>query len=137
MDDKDPSLECACVCGLLGVLIEEYIFYCQRSAQDCDTGGAEKRTTKKNKNRFPNVAGFCRYFNIGGNEYEALAAKYPKEFDKLNAIFEDEAFNSDISPTLLSAYLKKRLGYEKKEGSELIDGQLKVLFEHDIMEDGE
>ena len=66
-----------------------------------------------------------------------LAAKYPAAFDKLIAVFEDEAFNSDVSPTLLSAYLKKRLGYEKKEGSEIYEGEMKVVFEHDIMEDGE
>ena len=136
MDDIDSSLESACFCGLLDALAEEYVTFCQRVSNEQD-GEAEKKTAKKNKNRFPNVAGFCRYFNIGGKEYDALAAKYPKEFDKLYAIFEDEAFNSDISPTLLSAYLKKRLGYEKKDGSEIYEGQLKVVFDHDIMEDGE
>ena len=48
-----------------------------------------------------------------------------------------EALNADVSPTLLSAYLKKRLGYEKNAGSEICDGQLRVIFEHDITEDGE
>ena len=137
MDDIDSSLGTACYCGLLDAFIDEYITYCQRVSEDREGGNAEKRSAKKNKNRFPNVAGFCRYFNIGSKEYEALAAKYPNEFDRLYAIFEDEAFNSDVSPTLLSAYLKKRLGYEKREGSEIFDGQLKVLFDHDIMEDGE
>lgn len=139
MDDIDSSLESACVCGFLDAFVEEYVSYCQRVSEESECVESEKRTAKKtkNKSRFPNVAGFCRYFNIGNREYEALASKYPCEFDKLYAILEDEAFNSDVSPTLLSAYLKKRLGYEKKEGSEIIDGQLKVIFDHDIMEDGE
>ena len=111
----------------LKAMAEEYITFCRDSS---DAVG-------KPRPRFPNIAGFCRYFNIGNKEYEALEAKYPGEFDKLYAILEDEAFNSDVSPTLLSAYLKKRLGYEKKEGSEIFDGQLKVIFDHDIMEDGE
>ena len=137
MDDNESSLEYACVGGLLGAMVEEYIFYCYRVSAGEYTGGADKKALKKTKNRFPNVAGFCRYFGIGHNEYESLEAKYPAEFDKLRAVFEDEAFNSDVSPTLLSAYLKKRLGYEKKEGSEIFDGELKVVFDHDIMEDGE
>lgn len=136
MQDIDASLEAACVCGLLPDYAREYLAYCQREAESADAVVSDKKASKKNKNRFPNVAGFCRYFNIGNNEYDLLAAKYPSAFDRLEAMFEDEAFNSDVSPTLLSAYLKKRLGYEKKEGSEIYDGELKIVFEHDIMEDG-
>ena len=137
MEDIDASLEAACVCGLLDAYVREYLAYCQRESQNGDEGTVDKKASRKSKNRFPNVAGFCRYFNIGSNEYDVLAAKYPAAFDKLIAVFEDEAFNSDVSPTLLSAYLKKRLGYEKKEGSEIYEGEMKVVFEHDIMEDGE
>lgn len=137
MDEIDASLEVACVCGFLYAFAEEYLAYCQRVYEFSDVGAAEKKASKKNKNKFPNVAGFCRYFHIGSNEYDILAAKYPNQFDRLVAIFEDEAFNSDVSPTLLSAYLKRRLGYEKNNVGEIYDGELKVVFEHDIMEDGE
>lgn len=131
------SLEDGCINGSLDVLLEEYIDFCYKNAKGNEGASDEKKSSKKNKNRFPNIAGFCRYLHIGNAEYEALASKYPEEFDRIRAVFEDEAFNSEVSPTLLSAYLKKRLGYEKSEGSEIYDGQLKVVFEHDIIEDGE
>ena len=66
--------------------------------------------------------------------------KYPEEFEKLSAIFEDEALNSEISASLLTAYLKKRLGYgenEKTEKSEVETGQIRLIFDHDILSDGE
>ena len=136
MDDNGGSIEQACLCGCLDALVDEYLIYCHKSSSETVKEGDDKKSAKKNKNRFPNVAGFCRYFHIGSSEYETLAAKYPNEFDKLRVVFEDEAFNSEISPTLLSAYLKKRLGYEKNEGSEVYEGELRVVFDHDIMEDG-
>ena len=59
----------------------------------------------------------------------------PDEYDRLVAIFEDEALNADISPNLLSTYMKKRLLYvcdEEPQGTEV-----KYCFEHDIYADGE
>ena len=95
---------------------------------------------KKKSGRFPNVAGFCRNIGIGGSEYARLSKKYPEEFEKLACILEDEALNSEISPTLLGAYLKRRLGYDDSARSQKNDvdvGQLKLIFEHDILADGE
>ena len=67
-----------------------------------------------------------------------LAKKYPEEIDRLYAILEDEALNSGLPPAVLSAYLKKRLGYDKdtpkNDGAE---GQMTIRFEHDIFSDGE
>ena len=139
MDDIDSSLESACFCGLLDALAEEYVTFCQRVSNEQD-GEAEKKTAKKNKNRFPNVAGFCRYFGIGQQKLERLSKKYPEEFEKLSAILEDEALNSEISASVLTAYLKKRLGYsdsDKPEKSEIDTGQMRLVFEHDILADGE
>ena len=49
-----------------------------------------------------------------------------------------EALNAELSPTVLTAYLKKRLGYgEKSEATTSTEcGQLRIVFEHDILEDG-
>ena len=127
-------IEHACGKGLLHSLAEEYLVFCKECSESEDEGAKRK---EKRRKRFPNVAGFCRYFNIGELEYGCLAARYPDEFDRLSALFEDEALNSELFPTLLSAYLKKRLGYEKSAGSEVCDGQLRVIFDHDITEDGE
>ena len=53
-------------------------------------------------------------------------------------VLEDEALNAELSPTVLTAYLKKRLGYgEKSEATTSAEcGQLRLVFEHDILEDG-
>lgn len=134
MDDNESSFEYACAHGQLDKLLEEYITSC---SEICDLElETVKKCSKKKKGRFPNVAGFCRYFHIGDAEYERLCVKYPNEFERVKLVFEDEALNSEISPTILSAYLKKRLGYEKTSCSEVYDGQLKVVFDHDILEDG-
>ena len=59
----------------------------------------------------------------------------------IDAALEDEALNASNSPTLLSAYLKKRLGYLEKqskgEQNESECGLMRLVFEHDIEEDGE
>ncbi len=130
----ESLLEYACRQGILHTLAEEYIVFCAETSED---SAGERKREKKKKKRFPNVAGFCRYFHIGELEYGSISSRYPEEFDRLSAIFEDEALNSEVSPTVLSAYLKKRLGYEKSGGSEVCDGQLRVVFDHDIGEDGE
>ncbi len=121
--------------GLLDGLMEDYISFCaNRAKSDTDTGKAKTRA------RFPNPAGFCRYLNTGLSDMWALASAYPHEYDRLLAIFEDEALNSEVSPTLLSTYLKKRLCYacsdkESKEDHEAREAR--YCFEHDIFTDGE
>ena len=56
-------------------------------------------------------------------------------------MMEDEALNHTalISPTVMNAYLKRRLGYAEKaeSGASAACGELQVIFEHDITEDGE
>lgn len=132
METNESKVETACRSGALSELVEEYLAACDMPCEE-----DAKRASKRSMRRFPNLAGFCRYFRIGGSEYNALAAKYPLEFEYLSAVLEDEALNSDISPTVISAYLKKRLGYEKNSATEVQDGQLRIVFEHDIVEDGE
>ena len=131
MEARDGDVERACLEERLDVLAEEYIDFCKSAAD------ADKKTSKKSAGRFPNVAGFCRYFRIGASEYECLAQKHPAEFEKLYAALEDEALNSEVSATILSAYMKKRLGYDREPEREISDGQLKIVFDHNIMEDGE
>ena len=56
--------------------------------------------------------------------------------EQIYLTLEDEALNSGLPPALLSAYLKKRLGYEK-ELQAVEEMPLQIQFEHDIFEDGE
>lgn len=95
----------------------------------------------KNGGRFPNLAGFCRFLGVGVEQFCLAMKERQEEYDALCAMLEDEALNSGLSPTLIAAYLKRHLGYgERKEAansSALELDQIKLVFEHDIYEDGE
>lgn len=136
-----PELvEDACRRGILEKLLDEYIIFCCNIEESESSDDRKKKSKEKSAARFPNVAGFCRYFGIGQGKYERLAKRYPDEFEKLSAVFEDEALNAQISPSLLTAYLKRRLGYSDTAPDTRSDvdvGQLRVVFDHDIMSDGE
>ena len=130
MKKQKSVLEYACRHGVIDRLLEEYITVCH-NGEDAE----DKKKASKGRSRFPNVAGFCGYFGIGESEYDELSQKYPDKFGKIKAIFEDEALNSEISPALLSAYLKKRFGYGRETESR--ERSLNIVFEHDIFGDGE
>lgn len=135
-NENSEELYKFCEVGLIGQLAEEYV----KSCKEIEKNGEGEVAQKKKTSKFPNLAGFCRYLGISREKYERLSKKYPEEFGKLEAIFEDEALNSDVSASVITAYLKRRLGYndsEKSEKTELETGQLRLIFEHDIIADGE
>ena len=93
----------------------------------------------KSKTRFPNLAGFCRHLGVSVQSLEEAFGSYPDSYGVLCAVFEDEALNSELSPTVVAAYLKQRLGYGEKQEqtkSSCVLPQLKLVFDHDIFEDG-
>lgn len=126
--EKTESLESAAEAGRLRRLIERYLKSCR--APEEKKGG-----------RFPNLAGFCRWLGCGVDALEQLKLTHPDEADYLIAVMEDEALNSPVlSPTVVGAYLKRRLAYGEKQSSasSLADcGEVRLVFEHDIAEDGE
>ncbi len=93
---------------------------------------------KKNPGRLANIAGFCRYLGRAPSDLEALAHSHPSLYGRISAILEDELLNFTSSPTVLGAYMKKRLGYggETEERQETDCGQVRLVFDHDIEEDG-
>ena len=110
-------------------MAEEYITFCRESS---DAAG-------KPRPRFPNIAGFCRYFEISNGDLQRLKKEHSEAHDTLCLIFEDEALSFGASPTLLAAYFKRRLGYgERAEASEsgIDGGEMRLIFEHDIEKDG-
>ena len=115
----------------LPILLDAYLASCM--------GDAAKE--KKSAVRFPNLAGFCRSLGCGALAYTQFQDRYPEQADWLCAVFEDEALNASTSPTLLAAYLKKRLGYTDRSGkleeTEAECGMMRLVFEHNIEEDGE
>jgi len=134
-EDDDSALREIFRLGQFDQLIEQYLIFCQgASVEEKDT---QKASSKKDK-QFPNLAGFCRYIGTSTEKLSKIMSKHPEEYGKLLAILEDEALNSSISPTVISAYLKKRLGYEKDSSPPKSEStQLKICFEHDIFKDGE
>ncbi len=129
---KPMTLESAAASGQLKKYLNRYLRECRPPS------GADG---KKAAGKFPNLAGFCRWLGCGVSDLDALRLSHTEAADWLIAVMEDEALNNGagISPTLLSAYLKRRLGYaservEAVSGAEC--GEMRVIFEHDIGEDG-
>ena len=115
-------------------LAEEYVKSCKAYAQDVE----EKRARSKSGEKFPNIAGFARMLGVGVSSIKNIESKWPEQYGALLAIFEDEALNSDKNATILNTYIKERLNFgEKKEGGATLPvGDLQLVFEHDISEDG-
>ena len=127
----------ACHRNDLNSTLEKYIESCRDTEKDGEEP-KKKAAAKRGAGKFPNVAGFCRYYGIGIGELEKIYGHFPDEIEQMYAIFEDEALNSDLPPAVLSAYLKKRLGYDKDTSRSIGEsGQLNIRFEHDIYDDGE
>ena len=125
---KKESLEGMVRRGKLPMYLEKYVRECKQ-AEDGKKGG-----------RLPNLAGFCRFLGCGVGEVETLRLTHPVESDYLLAVMEDEALNTPaVSPTVVSAYLKRRLGYAEKSDAAAVQtecGEVRLIFEHDISEDG-
>lgn len=123
------NLDLVCGMQVLPDLAERYLLNCR-----------EEKSANGKHERFPNLAGFCRFCGFNGSTIERMKRDYPESYSALCMIFEDEALNSEISPSVLSVYLKKRLGYssDTENLSSSCDlGQLKLVFEHDVIADGE
>ena len=118
--------------GRLKRLLELYLKSCQKDGE---------ADTKKSTASFPNLAGFCRFIGCGLAAMELLRDGNPEAYDYVCTVLEDEALRYSVSPTVMSAYLKQRLGLGEKPSDASTKstdcGQLKLVFEHDIMEDGE
>ncbi len=132
MNSAESKLE-ALYGGNTATLLNEYLLHCQAEPSDEATDSKRKR---RRDSPFPNLAGFCRFIGISTSELEAFGKSNPYEYSKILTVLEDEALNSGASPALVSAYLKKRLGYDGSAPREA-GGQLEIKFEHDIFEDGE
>lgn len=118
--------------GKLESKLEKYLKGCRDSPPE------EK---KKGGSRFPNLAGFCRSLGCGLCAFETLNREDPDTADYLLAVMEDEALNAQVlSATVAGTYLKSRLdAFRQPTGEESVAncGEFKVIFEHDIAEDGQ
>ena len=131
----DEPLAKAFHSGLLRRMLEEYVALCHPPAKP-DESRPRTRTSASSGDRFPNLAGFCRFLGCSTEEWLAMERDHPIPFGRLRAVLEDEALNATLSPTVIGAYLKRRLGYDNPTDSRAGE-HLTVRFEHDIWEDGE
>ena len=125
------GLEMAADDGSIVKLFDDYLLYCRTRDSDGKT---------KSAGRLPNVAGFCRFAGSTLSDFENLKKSRPELHGALCAALEDEALNSDMSTSILSLYLKLRLGYsgEHEDDSGIVDsGQIRLIFDHDAYRDGE
>lgn len=121
--------------------LEDYLRFCR----SCGEAATEEscRGRRRREQLFPNLAGFFRWMGRGMWEAEELKTTQAQLYDRICTVLEDEALNSELSPTVLSAYLKRRLGYgdrsEAVVGSAVTSSegeQIRLIFDHDILEDG-
>ena len=145
-DQSEDLIRELCENGGINDALKKYMADCsprtipaQESKASSDGNSNQKKEKKQEiqKGSFPNLAGFCRYLNVGTDELEHVAEDYPSQYGRILAVLEDEALNSGLSPTLISAYMKKRLRYDLSTQRSSRDEQLHISFEHDIFEDGE
>lgn len=111
--------------------LEDYLNTCRPDEES----GRSKRA-----GRIPNVAGFCRFLGVTLADFDRLKRTRPEHHGALCAALEDEALHSPMTATILSIYLKYRLGYsdDKKEENLVTDsGPLRLIFDHDAYRDGE
>lgn len=129
MSKKRVELCNAKLCKKLPRLFREYVESC-RPPHEADP--------KKNPGKLPNLAGFCRFIGCGIAEFERFREYDPELAEGIRTALEDELISVTTSPTLLGLYLKKRLGYEEDEsvGKEVSAGAMRLIFDHDIEEDG-
>ncbi len=141
-EQTELPLHALCESEEIYTLLEDYILACTTVAETSSTNSSERNSTSNKKARansqkqFPNLAGFCRYLKTGMDDFERLSESYPCAYNRILTVLEDEALNSDLSTTVISAYLKRRLGYDTNAKSTSEHSQLQISFEHDIFEDG-
>jgi hypothetical protein len=120
-------------------LVEKYVIHCLMLDGENDEEQGSKPKKKGKKSRFPNLAGFCRFYGFTKTDIEKLKTRKPLQYESLCMVFEDEALNSELSPTVLNAYLKRYLGYADKTKGErgMWEGeQIQLVFDHDIEDAG-
>ena len=121
---KSNPLSRAAADGSLSRKLRRYVISCRPPPE-----GDPKRD-----GRLPNLAGFCSTLRCGTAAVEEFRRDHPDEFDYVCAVLEDEALNSSRSPAIVNAYLKEKFWYDGKDEAE---GEMRLVFDHDILEDGE
>ena len=91
------------------------------------------------KPRLPNICGFFRWLRLGAIALDKLKRAYPEKFRTLLMLFEDEALNSELPPSIISTYMKQSFIKDDCGQSEAREecGPITLVFDHDIKLDGQ
>ena len=92
------------------------------------------------KPRLPNICGFIRWLRLGSVALDKLRRAYPEKFRTLLMLFEDEALNSELPPSIISTYMKQSFikdDDDKKSEAREDCGPITLVFDHDIKLDGQ
>lgn len=115
-----------CEKGRLIRLAEKYILHCLEA--------------ESKRPRLPNVCGFFRWLKLGAVALDRLRRLYPEKYRTLLMIFEDEALNSELPPSIISTYMKQSFtGRDIEDESAVSEkeaGPITLIFDHDIDRDG-
>lgn len=109
----------------------------------CSEGSPEKRAEQyitfcltREPPRLPNMAGFFRWMGLSAAARDHFKKAHSERYRTIKMIFEDEALNSPLPPSIVSAYMKQYFSAED-EPSDREPGGITLMFEHDIERDGE
>ena len=120
-NDED-IIDGICEKGRLIKMAEKYIIHCLEP--------------DRKRSRLPNICGFFRWLKLSAAALDRLKSFHKDKYRTLLMIFEDEALNSALPPAVLTAYLKRRLGYDREDDEQSSAEPLQICFEHDILGDG-
>ena len=122
--NDEEIIDLLCEGGKLIKKAEKYISFCLES--------------EGKRPRLPNICGFFRWLKLSAVALDKLKRAYPQIFRTLLMLFEDEALNSELPPSIISTYMKQSFvnADEKNEAYENC-GPITLVFDHDIKLDGQ
>lgn len=126
--NDDEVIDEICRKGRLIKLAEKYIAACL--------------SLDLKKPRLPNVCGFFRWLKLSALALDKLKQSFPEMYRTLLMIFEDEALNSELPPSIISTYMKQSFTHrtdsdEETSVSQNDCGSITLVFDHDIDSDGQ
>ena len=123
--DDESIIDQLCEGGKLIKKAEKYIAFCLEA--------------QGKRPRLPNICGFFRWLRLSIIALDKLKRAYPHIFRTLLMLFEDEALNSELPPSIISTYMKQSFVRDAEDKGEAYEdcGPITLVFDHDIKLDGQ
>jgi len=129
--NESELIDDICQRNTMSELAEQYINFCLCTDIENDS----KHTRRV---RLPNICGFFRWLRLSASALDKLKRDHREEYRTLQMIFEDEALNSSLPPSIISTYMKQSFSSRTDDEGmgESSCGPITLIFEHDIDHDG-